>query len=195
MNNCNFNECDRLAVCRGYCDKHYRRLLKRGDVNDFGSRIVDEGNAEKRFHKKYKINEHGCWIWIGGTRPNNKGVHYPRHWNDEKKSIGAHRFSYELINGKIPNKMYVCHKCDVPLCVNPDHLFIGTHKENMNDMVKKGRSYTGAGENKKGVAKLTNAQALEIRKSKLSQSKLAIYYGVSQTTISRIKRMESYPCN
>lgn len=59
----------------------------------------------------------------------------------------------------------------------------------------KKEDYTGAGENKKGVAKLTNAQALEIRKSKLSQSKLAIYYGVSQTTISRIKRMESYPCN
>ena len=88
--------------------------------------------------------------------------------------------------------MYVCHKCDTPLCVNPDHLFVGTHYDNMQDMVKKRRSFTGRGEDKKGVSKLTNQQADQIRKMDVSHSKLAAMFGVSQTTISRIKRGESY---
>lgn len=189
---CAFNGCERDAVSKSYCDKHYRRLLKRGNVNDHGSRKVDDGNATERFHQKYQIDESGCWLWIGGTRPNSKGVLYPRHWSDDQKSIGAHRFSFELVHGAIPKSMYVCHKCDTPLCVNPDHLFIGTHHDNMHDMVMKKRSFTGRGEDKKGRAKLTNQQAEQIRKMNLSHSKIAAMFDVSQTTISRIKRRESY---
>lgn len=189
---CAFIDCDRNAVSKGYCDKHYRRLLKRGNVNDCGSRKVAEGNAINRFHKKYEINESGCWIWIAGTRPNGKGMPYPRHWTDDRKSISAHRFSFELMYGAIPKSMYVCHKCDTPLCVNPYHLFIGTHQDNMRDMVQKKRSFTGRGEDKKGRAKLTNKQADQIRKMNISQSKLAAIFGVSQSTIGRIKRKESY---
>jgi hypothetical protein len=189
---CAFDGCERDAVSKGYCDKHYRRVLRRGDVNDFGSRKVEDGNAVERFHKKYEISEFGCWIWTAGTRPNGKGVSYPRHWTDDGKSIGAHRFSFELVHGPIPKSMYVCHKCDTPMCVNPDHLFVGTHHDNMHDMVTKKRSFTGRGEDKKGRAKLTNQQADQIRKMDVSHSKLAAMFGVSQTTISRIKRGESY---
>lgn len=189
---CAFIDCDRKAVSKGYCDKHYRRLLKRGDVNDYGSREVAEGNAIERFHKKYEINKSECWIWIAGTRLNSKGVAYPRHWTDDRKSIGAHRFSFELVHGAIPKSMYVCHKCDTPLCVNPDHLFVGTHQDNMRDMVQKRRSYTGRGENKKGRAKLTNQQADQIRKMNISHTKIAALFGVSPTTIGRIKCGESY---
>jgi len=189
---CAFDGCERDAVSKGYCDKHYRRLLKRGDVNDHGSRKVDDGNAVERFHRKYEIDESGCWLWIGGTRLNSKGVPYPRHWTDDKKSIGAHRFSFELARGAIPKGMYVCHKCDTPLCVNPDHLFVGTHHDNMRDMVQKKRSFTGRGENKKGLAKLTNQQADQIRKMDISHQKLAVMFGVSATTIGRIKSRESY---
>jgi len=189
---CAFIDCDRNAVSKGYCDKHYRRLLKRGDVNDYGSREVAEGNAIERFHKKYEINKSECWIWIAGTRLNSKGVAYPRHWTDDRKSIGAHRFSFELVHGAIPKSMYVCHKCDTPLCVNPDHLFVGTHQDNMRDMVQKRRSFTGRGENKKGRAKLTNQQADQIRKMNISHTKIAALFGVSTTTIGRIKCGESY---
>lgn len=189
---CSFNGCERDAVCKGYCDKHYRRVLRRGDVNDFGSRKVEDGDAVERFHKKYEISKSGCWIWTAGTRPNGKGVQYPRHWTDDGRSTGAHRFSFQLAHGPIPQSMYVCHKCDTPLCVNPDHLFVGTHKDNMQDMVTKKRSFTGRGEDKKGRAKLTNQQADQIRKMDVSHSKIAAMFGVSQTTISRIKRLESY---
>jgi len=189
---CSFDGCERGAISKGYCDKHYRRLLKRGDVNNYGSRKVAEGDAIERFHKKYEINKSGCWLWTGGTRANSKGVLYPRHWTNESKSIGAHRFSFELVHGAIPQGMYVCHKCDTPLCVNPDHLFLGSHQDNMRDMVVKKRSFVGRGEDKKGRAKLTNQQADQIRKMEISQSKIAALFGVSQTTIGRIKRGESY---
>jgi predicted XRE-type DNA-binding protein len=189
---CAFNECERDSKSKGYCDMHYRRLLKRGNVNDYGSKKVDLGNAIERFNKKYQIQENGCWLWTSGTRLNGKGVPYPRHWTDDFKSIGAHRFAYELAHGAIPKGMYVCHKCDTPLCVNSDHLFVGTHNDNMRDMVQKNRSFTGRGENKKGRAKLTNEQAKEIRKINASQSKIAKLFGVSQNTISRIKSGESY---
>jgi hypothetical protein len=189
---CKADDCGRKAVCRGCCDKHYRRLLKRGSIDDFGSRVVDEGNDEERFHKKYSVSDAGCWIWFGGSRPNSQGVKYPRHWSNSGRSVGAHRFSYELKFGPITNGMYVCHKCDTPMCVNPDHLFLGTHKDNMKDMVNKGRSFKGRGENCRGRAKLTNKQAKEIRGINLPQSKIADMFNVSQTTIGRIKRGESY---
>ena len=189
---CAFDGCERDAVSKGYCDKHYRRVLRRGDVNDFGSRKVEDGDAVERFHKKYEINKSGCWIWTAGTSPNGKGVQYPKHWTDDGRSTGAHRFSFQLAHGPIPQSMYVCHKCDTPLCVNPDHLFAGTHKDNMKDMVTKKRSFTGRGEDKKGRAKLTNKQADQIRKMDVSHLKIAAMFGVSQTTISRIKRLESY---
>jgi hypothetical protein len=189
---CAFTDCTRNAVSKGYCDKHYRRLLKNGSASDYGSRKVDEGNSIKRFHKKYQIDQNDCWIWNGGTRSNSKGIPYGRHWTDDFKSIGAHRFSFEITHGPIPKGMYVCHKCDTPLCVNPDHLFVGTHHDNMRDMVQKNRSFVGRGESKKGRAKLTNQQAQEIQKMNISQSKIAKMFGVSQTTIGRIKRKESY---
>lgn len=189
---CLNNSCKRLAVSKGYCDKHYRRLLKHGDANSC-SRVVSEGTAAERFHQKYKIDEvTGCWIWIAGTRPNGKGVLYGRHWSDSGVSIGAHRFSYQLFNGDIPDGLYVCHHCDTPLCVNPLHLFLSDHKGNMKDMVDKGRSSKASGEDKWGLAKLTNDEARKIRNIDLAQSKIAEMFGVSQTTISRIKRGVSY---
>lgn len=149
MAKCIADECFRDAVSKGCCDKHYRRLLKRGNFNDFGSRNVAEGDEIERFHQKYNVDPSGCWMWTGGSRCNSKGVLYPRHWSDNGKSIGAHRFSFELYNGPIPTGMYVCHRCDTPMCVNPEHLFTGTHHENMHDMVSKGRSFVGRGEEKK----------------------------------------------
>lgn len=192
MSKCGFNECQRKAVSKGYCDMHYRRILKYGDVNKYGSRKVDIGDEVERFHKKYEIKSNGCWIWTGGTRANCKGVLYPRHHQDNGKGTGAHRFSFSIFHGPIPKGMYVCHKCDTPLCVNPDHLFCGTHHDNMSDMIIKNRSYKGRGENKKGVAKLTDQQAKKIREMVGSYSEISKLFGVSPSVIGRIKRMESY---
>lgn len=191
MKMCKHPDCDRKAVCKGCCDKHYRRILKNGSIFDPGARKILEGSAEEKFHKKYEKDlNSGCWIWKGSSRPNSKGVLYPRHTDEKGRSIGAHRFSYLIHKGSITDK-YVCHKCDNPMCVNPDHLVAEDHLWNMKDMKLKGRSYTGRGENANRSI-LSNEQAKAIYNSELSQSKIAKRYGVSQKTVSRIKRGETY---
>ena len=75
----------------------------------------------------------GCWLWNGGPSGGYGKV------TVEQRRIGAHRAAYEAFREPIPAGMEVCHRCDTPPCVNPDHLFLGTRRQNMEDMMKKGR--------------------------------------------------------
>jgi hypothetical protein len=95
----------------------------------------------------------------------------------------AYRVAWELTRGPIPTGMYVCHHCDVPLCVNPDHLFVGTHADNTADMMTKNRQAKGV---RQGSAKLTDDAVREIRACWLtmaSQPELAREFGVTQAVI------------
>jgi hypothetical protein len=96
--------------------------------------------------------------------------------------LAAHRLAWEMKNGPIGDGLFVCHRCDIPSCVNPDHLFLGTHAENMKDMREKGRCWCPPGEDHRG-AKLTEANVIDIRKSDQSDTKLASHYGVSRAAI------------
>ena len=93
-------------------------------------------SLEDRFWPKVNKTE-TCWLWIAAKKEFGYGV---IGCPDRRgRTIRAHRVSWELANGKIPEGMFVLHKCDVPSCVNQDHLFLGTRQENVDDMVSKGR--------------------------------------------------------
>lgn len=93
----------------------------------------------KEEFKEHIVEFEGCWLWHGSK----KFDHYGVITLPNKKRQAAHRFSWELFNGPIQAGLLICHKCDRGPCVNPDHLFLGTHKDNMLDMVAKGRCYSG----------------------------------------------------
>jgi hypothetical protein len=89
-----------------------------------------------RFWKKVQKTD-SCWVWIGGLS------HSYGWMGINSRHVLAHRISWELHNGPIPDGLYVCHHCDNPPCVRPDHLFLGTHDDNMNDKISKGRQGHG----------------------------------------------------
>lgn len=92
-----------------------------------------------RFWRKVKKTKR-CWLWTGSKAPSGYGLFRPRR---DGPSIGVHRFAYELTYGPIEPGLFVCHHCDNPRCVRPDHLFLGTHADNMRDMHRKGRGQRG----------------------------------------------------
>lgn len=87
---------------------------------------------------KYVSKTEGCWLWTKAVSEQGYGK-----WVINRKTVVAHRYIWELTNGRIPDNLFVCHKCDVRSCVRPDHLFLGTHKDNMRDMREKGRAASG----------------------------------------------------
>jgi hypothetical protein len=95
-----------------------------------------------RFEEKYIPEPNsGCWIWTGWV--NRAGYGYININGRHERDTEAHRAAWLLFRGPIPEGMYVCHKCDIPSCVNPDHLFLGTQTDNMRDASAKGRLLTG----------------------------------------------------
>jgi hypothetical protein len=112
--------------------------------------------AEQRFWEKVDKNgSNGCWIWTGNTK-HSEG--YGRILVFGKR-MKAHRFSWQLAHGSLPSELDVCHTCDNPACVNPMHLFLGTHKENMQDKALKCRALH---DERHPMAKLTRPQVIEI---------------------------------
>ena len=98
-------------------------------------------NTIERFESKYIPEPNsGCWLWSGSLRGS---YDYGQFSLTHTKPVPAHRFSYTTYRGDIPKGMLVLHTCDVPTCVNPDHLFLGTQDDNMRDKVNKGRQAKG----------------------------------------------------
>ena len=136
-----------------------------------------------RFWKNVdKFNLGGCWNWMGYKDPNGYGK-----ISVDRTAKLAHRVSYELTQGNLDKKLLLCHKCDNPSCVNPDHLFVGTHKDNSQDMIRKNRGCSG--ENAP-YAKLTKKDVEEIREQynlgKISMRKLGKKFNVSYGAINAI---------
>ncbi len=111
-----------------------------------------------RFNVRYKVNfTNGCWEWNGTFR----GL-YGRLNIGQQRNVAAHRISYNLFKGEIPTGLNVLHACDNPKCVNPEHLFLGTNKDNVDDRQKKGRTAILHGD-KNPNAKISDKKAYEIK--------------------------------
>lgn len=142
--------------------KHARAVQFSDPILAFNDRYIPEPNS-------------GCWLWIGSLSTSGYG-----RMTIGQRQIQAHRFSFEAHNGNIPDGLEVLHKCDNPMCVNPDHLRAGTHKDNMRDMYAKGR----------GGKKLTPEHVEKILLDKRGSTTLARQFGVTKRIIQLIRRGE-----
>lgn len=146
-------------------------------------------NTYDRFIEKVNKTE-GCWEWTAATYRGGYG-HFRAFTDGKWKMIKAHRYSYSHFKGEIPKGMLVCHTCDNPKCVNPEHLFIGTHSDNMVDKINKGRSKPTRKERliKNGLNLLTKEVADNIRKDYadgMSYNELVKKYSTSKSQVCRI---------
>jgi len=142
MKICTVKDCENIIRARGFCVKHWKRWRK-------GKSLTKKSNIEKYayeiFWERVDVkNTNECWEWAGNTRGNGK-LQYGMFCH-KSKVHSAHRYSYLLHHGEIPSLVgdyrgsCICHTCDNTLCVNPKHLFVATHSENMKDKKNKGRT-------------------------------------------------------
>ena len=148
MGICKINGCENELKVRGLCNRHYLRLIRHGDPNikkrDWNVKLV------------YEISDSGCFE-VTSHKPGGPG--YPQV-SYNKTTSPAHRKVYEEMFGPIPKGLLVRHKCDNRLCINPEHLELGTFADNMNDMYERGRQARGE---RSGAHKLKEKEVKEIK--------------------------------
>ncbi len=176
---CSVEGCESKHRGKGFCSKHYSRFTNNGTL-EIGTII---GNDEKRFWSKVEKTD-TCWLWRGALQPNGYG-----YFKLAGKNLKAHRYSYYLAHGEEPGAFFVCHTCDNPRCVNPEHLWLGTQLDNIKDMLAKGRNYIPLAE-ECNLSKLSKKDVVQIRdllNEKITQKEIAKRFNVTQSAISAIK--------
>ena len=155
-----------------------------------GKGFWQTANQEEKFQKKKElfnklvIKKEGCWKWKNVL----DSAGYSRINCGNRSSVLGHRVSWLIHKGEIPEGLFVCHACDNPGCTNPEHLFLGTAKDNTHDCLNKNRRIASSGSNHYNV-KLTEEQVIEIKrliKLRYSQSTLGNMFKVSPSTIQNI---------
>lgn len=152
--------------------------------------ILREERIARLFETRVvEITPSGCHIWVGDM--NDQGYGIIRVGTQKRR---AHRIAWEAVNGPIPAGLVLMHSCDVPCCVNPDHLRPGTQAENMQDMGRKGRARGGARGERQGSAKLTEDNVREIRRQKgrSTSADLATRFNVDASNIRLIWRRKGW---
>ncbi len=132
-------------------------------------RVYSSRTLEDRFNEKWTPEPFsGCWLWTAGVMVGGYGQIFIRSLDDGRKKFdGAHRVSWRLFKGEIPEGMFVCHRCDTQSCVNPDHLFLGTAADNTRDSIQKGRFVfqpTGTGNYWPSIRKIKGKRKTECKR-------------------------------
>lgn len=135
---CTIDGCDKHVKGHGLCETHYMRKRRHGSPTTV-LRVVTVGPPETRFWSH--VDKTGdCWLWTASVFKDRYGYgKFNAASEKPTRVVYAHRFSWELANGPIPDGLWVLHHCDNPPCVRPDHLFLGTQSANVADMHSKGR--------------------------------------------------------
>jgi hypothetical protein len=184
---CSIENCENKHYGKGFCQKHYNNNKRHGDplVGKSQTQSQNKAGTKEYISENSEIDINGCWIWK--RFKDNKGYGMS---GLKGKSIRAHRLSYLAFVGEIPNNLHVLHNCDNPTCVNPKHLFLGTHQDNMNDKVNKNRQASKV--NKEEVDEIRTLYSAELAERakgsgiQLTQKELGERFRVGQTTIKDI---------
>ena len=138
----------------------------------------------QRFLSRTKAMPSGCIEWNGAKNRAGYGD-FNRKIDGKWKTCKAHRYAWEMTHGEAPEDRHVLHKCDNPACVNPEHLFLGTHQDNMRDRLEKRRFPVGESHRN---SVLTTEQVREIRSSAMNAGRIAKVFCVSKVTVNKIRR-------
>lgn len=179
---CNIPDCGRGHYGKGWCEKHYLRWRAHGDPLVVLTSSPKHTLSERFLFRGWDVVggplDTPCWHWRG--KPAHFGYGVIRF---QGKNFKAHRVSYEYHVGPIPDELVIRHKCDVSICINPDHLETGTHWDNMRDRDLRGRS---------GSAKITWDDVRYIRATEESPRELSEKFGISPAAISRVRSNETW---
>jgi hypothetical protein len=165
------------------CSRQYRRLL-----------LISR--TKERLVENMKVTPEGCWDWQRGKDKNGYGT-CGMGYGDQR----AHRSSYRVFKGSIPKGMFVCHHCDNPSCINPEHLFLGTNKDNILDASSKGRLAVGPDKRKGSLGEKNRKAKLNDDKVKCirflcdngyKKSEIANFFGVYKSSIESIARRKTW---
>lgn len=184
---CGIDGCENPRWARMWCGKHYARWHRTGSPTT-PSRF--DLTLEERFWSK--VDKSGdCWTWQG-----TRGHHGHGALKVAGSMVAAHRLSWEFANGAIPPGAYICHRCDNPPCVRPDHLYAGDATTNMSDRVERGDPNGWMRGEDHGNAVLAESDVTDIRNlyqtGQWTQRELAARFGVAQVNVGRIVRREQW---
>jgi hypothetical protein len=196
MRICDISGCGRAHYGRGWCKYHYQVAYLKGEHESQPRTLVKQGATleERLRHTGWTVTPSGCWEWNGSKNGGGYGQLAAGNYDPVRNicvPMIATRAAYAVWKGD-PAGFVVCHTCDNPPCINPDHLFLGTHADNGRDMSEKRRNFVGEYH---GAARLTDAQVDEIRvryaAGGVNQYELAAEFGVSQSCISLLVLFKS----
>jgi hypothetical protein len=203
---CIFEGCDRRATRRGLCNKHYQRVVFRGETLPPLSEWHVRRSLRERFYEKTREADSvrdgmttPCVHWTGSKDKNGYGrIGVGSKADKTKRNELSHRIAWILEHGELDDSICVLHKCDNPQCVNVEHLFLGTKTDNNRDMVAKGRMVFQVHPEKHPhgeghfAAKLTDALVRKIRETNLPTRRIARALGMSNTTVAMARKGKTW---